>query len=415
MDTSVLVLNTERQAGLAIVRSLGRRGVTVVAGGSSSPTIGMLSQHSDGRYVHPSIETDPAAFVEHLVAYLDRTPHDIVFGPTDQMTYLLSKHADKIETTGTTAAVADWESFRTVFDKAQLFDQLTPVDVPCPETHAPASLAAVESIAPALTYPRVIKPRSKTVWTDSGYSIHLVDDQNYVTSPRELVTTYRAILDSTPAFREWPPIVQEYVPGETTTTVALADDGDIRVDFQERRIRTVPPSGGSSSLLGAVDDNRMREYAARVLESFNWSGPAQVEFMQRPDGEYVLIEVNGRYWGSLPFAINCGVDIPWYHYRQLQGNPVTAVDDYRTDIRQRRTSEDIKWLLTQLQDRNVSALIPFLADLVRANHTFVSMSDPLPTVWVIGQALLDVIDRETDSDTTATTHSGNRQELAEAQ
>ena len=383
---SALVLTTQQQSGLAIVRSLGRRGVTIVAGGSEEPTLGMRSRFSDGRYVHPEPGAGAQRFLDHLLSYLDDADHDYVFGPTDWMTALLSKHEREVEATGTRPAVEDWDTFAAVFDKARLFDSMADVDVPTPDTRAPETVEDVEAIAPDLSYPVVVKPRSKTRWDDSGQcSTYLVDDSSYASSPDELVETYRSVLADEPDLRDWPPIVQTYVPGETTTTVVLADEGDVRAHFQERRLRTVPPSGGSSALLSVVDDDRMARYAERVIAAIDWTGPAQVEFMERPDGEYVLIEVNGRYWGSLPFAINCGVDFPWLHYRQLRGETVFHDGDYRTDVIQRRTRQDLEWLGHQLADRNYRALGPFLADFLRADHTFVSLRDPLPTLWILRQ------------------------------
>jgi predicted ATP-grasp superfamily ATP-dependent carboligase len=179
--------------------------------------------------------------------------------------------------------------------------------------------------------------------------------------------------------------VQACVEGQTTTTVALADEGDVRAYFQERRLRTVPPSGGSSALLGVVDDDRMLSYAERIIAALSWTGPIQVEFMERPDGDYTLIEVNGRYWGSLPLAINCGVDIPWLHYRQLLGEEVYHSGTYRTDVRQRRTAQDVDWLKARLAAGHFTSLVPFVLDIGRADHTFVSLSDPLPTAWVLAQ------------------------------
>lgn len=381
---SVLVLNTQQQSGLAIVRSLGQRDVRVVAGGPTRPTLGMLSRFSDEAFVHSDPREGRDDFLDDLLRYLRAEDHEFVFGPTDWMTYLLSKHAAEIRATGTIPAVEDWDTFQTVFDKGRLFEALAETPILTPETHTPESIDEVETLAPALSYPVVVKPRSKTYWDQQGRcQTHLVGDRNYAHSPSTLVETYRQLLRETDQFHDWAPLIQEYVPGQTTTTVVLADNGTIRAHFQERRLRTVPPSGGSSALLSVVDDQQMRTYAQRVVEAFDWTGPAQIEFMQRPDGEYVLIEVNGRYWGSLPFAINCGVDFPWLHYRQLRGESVSHDGSYRTDVVQRRTAQDLKWFTQQLSEGNVRATSRFLADFARVDHTFVSLSDPLPTLWLV--------------------------------
>jgi predicted ATP-grasp superfamily ATP-dependent carboligase len=380
---SALVLGTQGQTGLCIVRSLGRRGVRVVAGGPSPRSLGMLSRHSDDSYVHPDPRRDADAFVDHLVSAIPAQSVDLVFAPTDWLSVLLSRHGDAIESTGATLALEDWSTLRLVDDKARLFDRMADVDVPCPETRAPRSVREVAALAPEMSYPVVVKPRSKTLWVDGVHSRHLVDDANYAASPADLVTTFESMLAADPRLREHPPIVQAFVPGETTATVVLADGGEVRAHFQERRLRTAPASGGNSALLGAVDDPRMLTYAERVVAALDWTGPAQVEFMQRPDGEYELVEVNGRYWGSLPFAVRCGVDVPWLHYRQLRGERVSHDGDYRTDVVGRRMLEDGKWFLEQLSDRNLRAVGPFLADFVRADHLFVSASDPLPTLGAV--------------------------------
>lgn len=345
----------------------------------------MLSRHSDDSYVHPDPRRDADAFVDHLGSTIPEESLDLVFAPTDWLSVLLSRHGDVVEATGATLALEDWSTLRQVNDKARLFDRMRAVDVPCPETHAPRSVREVAALAPDLAYPVVVKPRSKTLWVDGVHSRHLVDDANYAASPTELVDIFESMLAADPRLREHPPIVQAFVPGETTATVVLADAGEVRAHFQERRLRTFPASGGNSALLGAVDDPRMLTYAERVVAALDWCGPAQVEFMQRPDGEYVLVEVNGRYWGSLPFAVRCGVDVPWLHYRQLRGERVSHDGDYRTDVVGRRMLEDGKWFLEQLSDRNLRAVGPFLADFVRTDHLFVSTSDPLPTLGTIAR------------------------------
>jgi predicted ATP-grasp superfamily ATP-dependent carboligase len=142
-------------------------------------------------------------------------------------------------------------------------------------------------------------------------------------------------------------------------------------------------------LLGAVFDPEMLWYTGSVLDRLDWTGPAMVEFMHTPEGEYYLIEVNGRYWGSLPFAIACGVEFPWLHYCQLldRDPPTVAPGDYRIDIRQcRLLYEDVKWLGERLEAGDIGAVGPFLAAFVRARQTWFSAADPLPTAGAILQA-----------------------------
>jgi len=385
----LLALDSDSQAGLALIRSLGRRGLPVTAADHTPRSLGMASRHSADRFLHPDPDEDGPAFVDALEDHLASSEYFAVLPLVDSTTALLSKHKDRLESTGTLVATEDWERFRLAYDKGRTFALAGDLDIPTPATFTPESVGEARAIADSVPYPAVVKSRSKSVWApDGSHHLHRVGPADYVEGPEELVDRYAALLSSDDALEEYPPIVQEYVPGETTTTVVLADQGEVAAYFQERRLRTYPASGGNSTLLDGVDEPRMAEYARRLVGEMGWTGPAQVEFMRTPDGEFYLIEMNGRYWGSLPLAINSGVDFPWLHYRLLRGLSVPEQRGYRTDVTQRRLLYgDLKWLIEQLSGGNPAALWPFIAAFLTARHTFVSLRDPAPTVLALRQAV----------------------------
>jgi len=392
----LLALDSDRQAGLALIRSLGRRGLPVTAAHHEPRSLGMASRHSSGRFLHPDPDEDGPAFVDALEEHLESEEYFAVFPVVDSTTALLAKHKQRLEATGTRVATEDWERFRLAYDKGRTFALAGGLDVPTPATFTPESATEAAAIADSVPYPAVVKSRSKSVWApDGSHHLHSVSPGDYVEGPEELVERYAAMVANDDALEEYPPIVQEYVPGETTTTVVLADGGEVRAQFQERRLRTYPASGGNSTLLDGIDEPRMAEYARRLVGEMGWTGPAQVEFMRTPEGEFYLVEMNGRYWGSLPLAINSGVDFPWLHYRLLRGLSVPAQAEYRTGVVQRRLLYgDIKWLIEQLTDGNPAAVWPFLAAFLTARHTFVSLRDPAPTLVALRQAVdigLDVL------------------------
>ncbi|WP_248905459.1 carboxylate--amine ligase [Halocatena marina] len=385
----VLVLDSNGQSALSIVRSLGRHGVRVTAGADRRFALGPMSKYATDVYIHPDPDDDCYAFIDHLRAYLADNDYFAVVPVTDKTTALLSRHKAELERTGTIVAAEDWETFSLVYNKANTFDLAAELDVPTPTTFTLESPAKIDHIRDDLTYPAVIKSRSKSIWTANGtHKLSRVGESHYVRSPDELLSTYKTLHASNDAFEENPPIVQEYVPGETQTTVVLADEGEILAHFQERRLRTDPPSGGNSTLLDGVQNQRMYGYAQSLIELLGWTGPAQVEFMKQPDGEFQLIEINGRYWGSLPLAMNSGVDFPWLHYRLLRGERPEPVESYRTDIVQRRLLYgDLNWLHHRLVEGDFRAFGPFFRSFIGPKHTFVSIDDPQPTAVALLQAV----------------------------
>lgn len=395
----VLVLDADGQASLSVIRSLARRGVSVTAGSEHRRSLGALSRHSDASMRYPNPADDPDAFRDRLVSYLEATDHFAVVPTSDATSTVVSRYKPALADTGTAVGVEDWERFERAYDKRRTFALAEGLDVPTPETVAPDSIADVERVAGDLTYPVVVKSRSKHVWTDEGELVeHLVGDDDYAGGPAELVATYRRLLERNEEFRDRPPLIQEYVDGRTVTTVGVAAEGDLLAHFQELRLRTTPVSGGASTLIRGICEPVMADYAAEVLDALEWTGPAQVEFMWTPDGEFYLVEVNGRYWGSTPLAVASGVDVPWLHYCQLDGYSPSMPETYRTDVVQQRLMYgDLKWLHEQLGDGNVLAVGPFLVALVRNEQVFFSASDPLPTVVSLAQAAGLLSDRLRES------------------
>jgi protein-tyrosine-phosphatase len=96
---------------------------------------------------------------------------------------------------------------------------------------------------------------------------------------------------------------------------------------------------------------KMTDYALRVVKSADWRGVAMVEFKVDQDSrEPYLMEVNGRFWGSLQLAIDAGVDFPWLLYQggrrapsSISGQPV-----YTIGIKSRWWFGDLDHLLLRL-------------------------------------------------------------------
>ena len=385
--SSVLVLDSQAQNSLALSRTLAKRGVSVTAGGNSRFLPGMLSKHTDRSYVHPDERADQTAFVDDLFEHLAGEEYDGVFAVTDLMTTVLSRHKARLEETGTPVGVEDWETHLDANDKGRLFEAAVDVDVPTPETWIPDSVDDVERVAAERTTPVVVKPRRTTTHTgERGHSSRL-SGSNYVGLDEDLLERYRELVGDSEAFAAYPPLVQEYVDGvETMATVGLAADGDLLTSFQHEKYRVYPPSGGIGAVRRGTWEPRMRRYAERVVEMLGWTGPLHVEFMKTVDGDFYLLEVNGRYWGSLALTINSGVDVPWYHLQQLRGETPEIPRDagYRTDVRQRKLFyTDLLWLRENLRDGRYSALLPFAASFLTTREEFLSLSDPLPLLGVV--------------------------------
>src|SRR5213076_2792369 len=122
--------------------------------------------------------------------------------------------------------------------------------------------------------------------------------------------------------------------------------------FAHERLRDVRPSGSGSSLRRSVAlDPRLQTRAERLLCEMQWHGPAMVEFRDDGTGAPWLMEVNGRFWGSLQLSIAAGRDFPRLWIEILTAKPVQPPAAYREGVTLRWLWGDVKRLLHILAGR----------------------------------------------------------------
>lgn len=185
------------------------------------------------------------------------------------------------------------------------------------------------------------------------------------------------------------PLVQEYIPGEGHGVFLLMNRGKVRAAFAHRRVREKPPSGGVSVVSESVAlDPRLLAYSQQLLAALKWHGVAMVEFKHdRRDGRAKLLEINGRFWGSLQLAVDAGIDFPYLLYRMAVDGDIEPALTYREGIRLRWWLGDLDCLLLQFRDGSrLRALVEFLKSNGNATRGEVfRWDDPVPGIAELSQ------------------------------
>src|SRR5207248_9693371 len=122
-------------------------------------------------------------------------------------------------------------------------------------------------------------------------------------------------------------------------------EGTVGWSAHERRRAFRPAGSGSSLRRSSAVDPRLREPAGRRLSAMKWHGPAMVEFRDDGADEPYLMEVNGRFWGSLELAVAAGVDFPALWTGLLRGRRVEPSGSYETGVTSRWLWGDVKRML----------------------------------------------------------------------
>jgi predicted ATP-grasp superfamily ATP-dependent carboligase len=389
----ILVLDAHKNASVVVARTLADENVEVTVGGWSRFSPAMLSRVVEDRFHYPSPYQYPRRFLTELEIHLERNDYLAVVPISDLSHVLLAKHKDRLEATGTAVGVEGWERFVAANNKKSLAALLEDLSVPTPHTRGPESATEAAALRDEFSYPVLIKPQYTTIEKEDGtYAEARISEENYVYDPENLAERYRDLVEKYPYFRSDPPIVQEVVSGTVAATCGVAEDGEFLEYFQEERLRMFPVDGGSSSLRQGIRCPEMAENARRVVSALGWTGPIYIEFIHSPDGDCYVLEVNGRYWGSVGCAIHGGVNVPQLHYRQLKGIDQSPSQRYEIGRQQRRLFyTDIRWLTAQLEDGNVGALWPFCRSFLEADHDLLSVDDPLPVAGAVFWGLQEVL------------------------
>ena len=127
---------------------------------------------------------------------------------------------------------------------------------------------------------------------------------------------------------------------------------DHRVDGREdfaRFIAEWPPEGGFSSVCDAVPLSHhqdLQERSIALLRAIGWEGCAMVEYrLDDATGEAALMEVNGRFWGSFPLAVQAGAGFAnlAYHLQGLGQTP--ELPPLTEELRCRMVTTELKRLV----------------------------------------------------------------------
>jgi predicted ATP-grasp superfamily ATP-dependent carboligase len=351
----VLITDSDGRPALAATRSLGRHGHEVFTAGSAHPSLASVSRHSSGFDAYANPVADPDRFVEDVCAIAARRRIDVLLPMTEITTLLLTQHQQSLPA-HVRLPFASAATVAAAADKAAVMALAEQVGVPIPRTRVVHSIDEGRAVAAELVYPIVIKAARSRIWTGKRW---LSTSVSYANSAAELVSILAAA-----AAQTFPFLLQEKIVGEGVGVFLCFDRDESIAVFSHRRIREKPPSGGVSVLCESTEAEPMAvDYAERLLRRLGWQGVAMVEFKRDSrDGSLRLMEINGRFWGSLQLAIDAGVDFPAILVDLVGGKRPPQRPAYRTGVRTRWLWGDVDSLLAVLfrsrQRLNLSANHP---------------------------------------------------------
>lgn len=345
----ILVLDGDQPAALAIVRSLAAHGMTVDAGERAAKFLSSHSRHVRDALVYPDPLSEPAAFVDTIAERLARTHYDLVIPVAEDTLQPLAAQRERIEKLAK-VAIAPNAALEIFTDKARTFALAEKLGVPIPKSITLDDFAAATEHAAKLDYPVVLKPARSI---GKGKKKRTKVNVAYAHDPQQFLAL------AEPMSKLGEIIVQEYFRGAGVGVEILADHGEVVYAFQHKRLHELPLTGGGSCLRESVPVNEMLlEYSRKLMREVGWHGVAMVEFkLDEATNECRLMEVNPRFWGSLPLAVAAGADFPYYLVELLTREKRPDAPPAKTGVLARKLSADVYWYVQVLKPDQDEPLI----------------------------------------------------------
>jgi predicted ATP-grasp superfamily ATP-dependent carboligase len=299
-------MGVEPRIAIPVARSLHRLGAPVFLASLSGADPVVHSRAVAGFFRLPDPIDKPDDFLGVLSGKVKSTGADMLIPVTDGALAAVSSHYERLNPLLHLACPPP-EVVDRVLNKEATLRIARSAGVRVPREYVVMGGASSDGIR-QMAFPVIAKPRQKSA--SEMFKIR------YFRTPEELTAALnnRVIEDA---------IVQEYCEGCGVGVEMLVHQGNCVAAFQHRRLREYPSAGGVAVTAVAESvDPQLADASLKLLRALEWEGVAMVEFRyDRQTGVAALMEVNGRYWGTVSLAIQAGVDFPRCQWQLAHGEP----------------------------------------------------------------------------------------------
>ena len=349
--------------GLAAIRSLGRRGLRVLALDHRPYALGFRSRYAEPRLAPDPLE-DEDGFVAALRSLAEETDDDAlpVFPTHDEHVNAIARHADVLADRYR-FPFPSWDVLERIQSKRHQLETAESVGLPVPRTFHPTSRDEALAAGEELGFPVLVKPSANVAFRRS-HRRQLFRCENAA----ELESAYEAAAPHEP-------MVQELIPGGDEELYTLGSyvnrEGEALGLFSGHKLSQTRGFMGSARVGEALWVEEVVEQGLAFLRALGFHGISQVETKRDPrDGRYKLMEVNPRLWQWHSLAAACGVDLPYIAYRDLVGEPLPPARMY---------GDGKRWAITLMAGSPLALERPPYVDAVFARD------DPKPALVQLGR------------------------------
>ncbi len=336
MPMKVLVTGATRNAGMAVIRGLAKHRCAVIGADERRLPFKAHSRFSTTYLYYPRRYQEN--FIDGLIEIIKNENPDVLVPVSG--TRWISMHKEEIQRY-VNLLLPDYPSYMAAFDNQTTLEECKKLNIGCPDIFQDKDLPLVfkqnKSSPEPLSF--VIKPRAD-IGGARGQGV-FNDDESFKQAQKK-------------ALKYGPYCIQEYIPGgpENMRTVNLLFDRRSRLaaHFATKKIRQWPNTGGISVLSESIQAPELVDFVMPFFKKWQWQGMAEAEIkIDARNQQPKLIEINPRFCGYIGFAIECGVNFPWYICRLAEEKDVEWAG-YPTGVKYINWSSYLKAAFAEWKD-----------------------------------------------------------------
>lgn len=330
---SVLVLGEDTRSFLSVIRSLGEAGyeVHVVCYDKKSSSLKSKYIRSAQYYNYQALTQDE--WLSNVIALIERYQFDLIVPCDERAIYpLWSAKQDLPE--HTQLAIGNQEVLDALFDKWETKQLAIACNVPAAHGEkADLSKTSYDEIKQTFGKQFVIKP----LQSFEESNLNQRQKVAIIHCEKDYLDYQKSVLP------EQLYLIEAFFIGKGEGLSVFAVDGEVYAAFAHVRVAEPIQGGGSSYRKSVPLDDELLKATEAICSRTKLTGVAMFEYRRNlQTKQWILVEVNARFWGSLPLAIYAGIDFPALYADYLvKGHLPKPLKEYRIPVFARSFISDI--------------------------------------------------------------------------
>jgi predicted ATP-grasp superfamily ATP-dependent carboligase len=374
MITTLYILGNHIQA-LGLSRQAKKIGLTVHLFNKEWASVARYSNTCD----HFHLFKDDSHLLEILTSSASKAKDTLLIATNDSLINFLSVNNQELSSLYY-VSVPSPSVIDICYNKRRTYQKAMELGIPIPLSYFPDTISEIEELADNIIYPVVIKPAiMHTFHKKTGKKVF------FCKTKEELLSYYNQIITIIPANEV---IVQEFLSGGAKSLYSFGSffaKGTVYGSFSANRIRQNPMDFGNSTTYAiTVSKPDFETLAIKFLESIDYFGLSEVEFMEDPTtGQYKMLEINPRAWKWHSIANKLNINLLEMMVDFLNHKPVAINNDHQVGFAWIERITDTTVVLKEILKGKMK-FSDYIASLKLKKESAVwSWNDPLPSIMYL--------------------------------